>query len=85
MRKWGWDLSEDSNEEYMCDYSSLWHFDTPFQALGLSTKPRALGGVNACYELKHGDTPEDDFDIPFLEQKYIVDGKEYTVSPQCFY
>lgn len=79
MRKWGWDLSEDPNEEYMCDYSSLWHVDTPFQALGLSTKPRALGGDKVCYELTHGDPTDDDFDIPLREQHYFVDGKAYTV------
>ena len=53
------------------------------KALGLDTRPKALGGVNLCYNFQHWNPNAKDgsgASIPKAKQTYKVDGKEYRVG-----
>jgi hypothetical protein len=81
LRKWFW--HESINFE--CDFESL---TETFQGLGLNTESRydddgaAADGHNECLAVTHEDT-NDDSDI--TQQKYNVDGKEYTATSSYFH
>lgn len=89
LRKWYWHESDALKGDLLqeqCDWEKK-KLKAAFEGVGLNAKQSAApaNGDNTCYRIVHVDEVlEGDEEDPkeIAEQKYTVDGKEYTVSIQ---
>ncbi|KAF2125300.1 hypothetical protein P153DRAFT_324467 [Dothidotthia symphoricarpi CBS 119687] len=87
LEKWGWDDDEAKHKQSdaHCDFKDWHELGNVFDALGIDTRSKEMGGPNQCFFFHHqggkaikrgegGKLPDPE------EQRYEVEGKEYRVT-----
>jgi hypothetical protein len=96
LQKWFWHESQ-YDKGWECDFEGM-GLKTTFEGLGLNSQSKyddegdPQEGSNDCFSIQHYDEmwvadPDDPWGetIPIKDQKYNVDGKEYTVRHNYFH